>query len=121
VSAPDVVAALDGAARPGAWWCCECVAHYSRALTLAAPDDDRGVILICRPGSPYADILDELRRRGLLGGGTGCDQSPPSSGPAAKKGEILCRSPVGGLPTLLPRWLCYRPTERGRRPIRVWT
>jgi len=70
MTATEIAAALGGARRSGQWWRCVCPVHGSRtgrSLTRALRDGDRcGLIAVCHAGCSRADILTELRRRGLL-------------------------------------------------------
>jgi len=64
--AAKIAAALGGAHRSGAWWRCRCPAHGSIGATLALRDGERRLLLKCFGGCHPRDVLDELRRRGLL-------------------------------------------------------
>jgi hypothetical protein len=67
--AAEIAAALGAAYPSGRWWRCLCPIHGSRSghsTTLALRDGDRGLIVYCHAGCSAADILAELRRRGLL-------------------------------------------------------
>jgi putative DNA primase/helicase len=69
--AAHIAAALGAAQRSGQWWRCICPVHGSRtgrSATLALRDGGRGLIVHCHAQCDAADILAELRRRGLLGG-----------------------------------------------------
>jgi putative DNA primase/helicase len=71
VKAAEIAAVLGGAHRSSGWWRCVCPVHGSRtgrSATLALCDGDRGIIVVCHAGCSRADILAELRRRGLIGG-----------------------------------------------------
>jgi hypothetical protein len=65
------IAAADGAAHHhGRWSRRICLIHGSRSghsNRLALRDGDRGLIIYCHVSSNVADILAELRWRGLLG------------------------------------------------------
>jgi putative DNA primase/helicase len=76
VNASEVAAALGGACRSSGWWRCRCPVHGSRGSTLALRDGERGLIVHCHAGCSRADILAELRRRGLLHGDAGA-KAPP--------------------------------------------
>jgi hypothetical protein len=68
MNAADIAAALAAAHRYDRWCCCPCPIHGSRSghsSTLAFRDGDRGLIIYCHAGCSVADILAELRRRGL--------------------------------------------------------
>src|SRR5690348_758867 len=69
--AANVAAALDGAYPSGPWWRCSCPVHGSRGATLALRDAAHGLVVHCHGGCAQADILLELRRRGLLDDETG--------------------------------------------------
>src|SRR5215831_11138967 len=69
--AAEIAAALGGAQRSGQWWRCVCPVHGSRtghSATLALRDGARSLIVHCHAGCEPAEILAELRRRGLLDG-----------------------------------------------------
>jgi putative DNA primase/helicase len=62
MSASEIIHALNG--RNGV---CRCPAHDDKRPSLSIKDgDDGGIIVHCFAGCHYADIKDELRRRGLL-------------------------------------------------------
>jgi hypothetical protein len=77
MTSAEIAAALGGEHRSGAWWRCRCPVHASRGSTLALRDGDRGLIAVCHAGCSRADILAELRRRGLLAGPAGSIRSVP--------------------------------------------
>jgi hypothetical protein len=67
--AADIAQDLGAARRCGEWWRCVCPVHGSRtgrSATLALRDGDRGLIVHCPAGCGRDEILDELRRRGLI-------------------------------------------------------
>jgi hypothetical protein len=69
MNAAEIAMALGAAIRSGQWWRCICPVHGSRtghSTTLALRDGDRGLIVYCHAGCSTADILAELRGRGLL-------------------------------------------------------
>jgi hypothetical protein len=69
-TAEKIACALGAASGSGAWWRCVCPVHGSRtgrSTTLALRDGDRSRVAHCHAGCDARDILDELRRRGLLG------------------------------------------------------
>jgi putative DNA primase/helicase len=69
VTTAEIAASLGRAHRSGAWWRCRCPVHQSHGPTLALRDGNRGgLIAVCHAGCVRADILAELRRRGLIGG-----------------------------------------------------
>ena len=55
------------AARAVNWWRCRCPVHNSKGSTLALRDTASGLAVFCHAGCPRDDVLDELRRLGLLG------------------------------------------------------
>jgi putative DNA primase/helicase len=77
MTAAQIASALGGAHRSGVWWRCRCPVHGSRGATLALRDGDRGLLAVCHAACARADIVAELRRRGLIGGGT---EERPASG-----------------------------------------
>jgi hypothetical protein len=80
MTAAEIARALGPAHRSGRWWRCRCPVHGSRGSTLALRDGDRALVALCHAGCSRADILAELRRRGLL---DGIEDRPPST-PAAR-------------------------------------
>lgn len=69
MSAAEIAAALGGAHRSGRWWRAVCPIHGSRtghSATLALTDGNRDLIVKCHANCSRADILAELRRRGLV-------------------------------------------------------
>jgi putative DNA primase/helicase len=88
MSAADIAAALGGAHRSGAWWRCRCPVHGSRGATLALRDGDRGLIAVCHAVCSRADILAELRRRGLIGG---IAEDRPVSSPSTRDDDAARR------------------------------
>jgi hypothetical protein len=80
MNAAEIAANLGPARRSGGWWRTVCPIHGSRtghSLSLALRDGDRVPIAHCFAGCSPADILAELRRRGLLDG-RGEYQPPPA-------------------------------------------
>jgi hypothetical protein len=78
MTAREITAALAGCERSGAWWRCRCPVHGSTGATLALPDGGRsGLIALCHAGCSRSDILDELRRRGLIDDTNNFDAPPP--------------------------------------------
>lgn len=76
----EIAAALGSAHRSGGWWRAVCPVHGSRtgrSATLALRDGERGLIAVCHAGCSHADILAELRRRGLIGDGSDGEQVRP--------------------------------------------
>jgi putative DNA primase/helicase len=67
LTAAEIAKALHGF-RAGNWWRCRCPAHGSRQATLALRDGDRALIVVCHAGCTRAEILNELKRLGLLSG-----------------------------------------------------
>lgn len=65
--AAAIAAALGGAQRSGSWWRCRCPAHGSKGSTLALRDGDGELVVHCHGGCARRDVLDALRRRGLIG------------------------------------------------------
>jgi putative DNA primase/helicase len=129
--AADIAGALGAAHRSGAWWRCRCPVHGSRSATLALRDGDRVLIAVCHAGCSRAEILAELRRRGLLDDGLE-DRPPPTPVPRdgdARRVEIARRiwreardaraTPVArylagrGLTLPVPLTLRYAPASRG--------
>lgn len=76
MTAAEIAARLGGAHRSGEWWRCRCPVHGSRGATLAVRDGERELIVRCWAGCERADILAELRRRGLSGGGPSASNRP---------------------------------------------
>jgi putative DNA primase/helicase len=87
VIARDIAAKLGGARRSGlGWWDCRCPTHHDRSPSLTLRDDaDCGVVVHCRAGCDWRDILAELRRRGLL-------DRPAEDRPYAGAGRPIERS-----------------------------
>jgi hypothetical protein len=86
----EIATALGAATRSGQWWRCICPVHGSRtgrSATLALRDRNRSLIVHCHAGCRPAEILAELRRRGLLDGR--CDRRGTT--PSA----IDCRDSTG--------------------------
>jgi DNA primase len=82
-AAQKIARALGPARRSGGWWRTVCPVHGSRtgcSLSLALRDTDRGLALHCHAGCARADIMAELRRRGLL---ARLEDRPPPT-PAAR-------------------------------------
>jgi putative DNA primase/helicase len=71
MSAEIIASALGGAYRSGLWWRCRCPVHQSSGPTLALRDGAQGLIACCHAGCRRDDVLTELCRLGLLGGGAG--------------------------------------------------
>jgi putative DNA primase/helicase len=70
VTAAEIADALGGGRRGGGgWWSCRCPVHDDRSPSLSLCDGDRGLIVKCWAGCDPRDVLAELRRRGLAGGG----------------------------------------------------
>src|SRR3954468_4512659 len=81
MNAADIAKTLGAAQRSGKWSRCQCPVHGSRtgdSATLALRDGKNGLIVVCHAGCRPADILAELRRRGLLGALTSRDQPDKS-------------------------------------------
>jgi hypothetical protein len=70
MTAAMIAAALGVAHRSGVWWRCRCPVHHSRSSTLALRDGDRRIIVKCWAGCDSRNVLAELRRRGLIVGGS---------------------------------------------------
>src|SRR5215831_5443868 len=69
MSAAKIAQLLGNARREGRAWRCCCPLHNGRSLTLR--DGDGGRLLVqCWGGCDRLDVLQELRRRGLLEGRT---------------------------------------------------
>lgn len=66
MSAATIARALGSAQRSGGWWRCRCPVHQSSAPTLALRDGSAGLAVHCHAGCRPNDVLDELRRLGLL-------------------------------------------------------
>jgi len=67
--AAEIATACGGAYRSGSWWRCVCPVHGSRTgrgTTLSLRDGDYGLIAVCHAGCPRTDVMEELRRRGLI-------------------------------------------------------
>lgn len=80
--AAEIAQALGSARRSGQWWRTICPVHGSRtgrSPTLALRDGDRGLIVHCHAGCARADVLGELRRRGLLSDDNGYRSRPSFS------------------------------------------
>lgn len=68
VTAADIAQMLGDSRREGHLWRCRCPLHGGRSLTLR--DGDSGQILVtCWGGCDRLDVIAELRRLELLGGG----------------------------------------------------
>lgn len=67
-AAGRIAARLGGSHRSGRWWSCRCPAHNDRAPSLSLRDGDFGLIVRCWAGCDPRDVLNELRRRGLIAG-----------------------------------------------------
>jgi hypothetical protein len=80
MTAGAIARALGLAHRSGRWWRCRCPVHCSRGSTLALRDGDRALVAVCHARCSRADILGELRRRGLF---DGLEDRPPPT-PAAR-------------------------------------
>jgi hypothetical protein len=65
MTAAKIAAALGNARREGRDWRCLCPVHGGRSLALA--DGRERLLVRCWAGCPTADVLAELRRRGLIG------------------------------------------------------
>ena len=68
--AAEIAKACGGAYRSSSWWRCVCPVHLSRtgrSTTLSLRDGDYGLIAVCHAGCARTDVMDELRRRGLIG------------------------------------------------------
>ena len=68
MSAAAIAAALGDARREGRAWRCRCPLHGGHSLVIRDGDIGR-VLATCWAGCNRLDVLAELRRRGLLGGG----------------------------------------------------
>jgi hypothetical protein len=79
VNAESLALALDPDARPaGDQWKARCPAHDDRRASLSIGDGDRGIVVHCHAGCSQADVLAELRRRGLYGAKpNGAADEPP--------------------------------------------
>lgn len=66
--AAEIARALGGAQRHGQRWRCRCPLHGGRSLELQE-DTHRRVLVTCWAGCDRHDVLNELYRLGLLGGG----------------------------------------------------
>jgi putative DNA primase/helicase len=88
VSAEQIGIALKGR-RNGSGWlvCCPCPSHGKgrgdRNPSLSVADGDERLLLRCFAGCEFVDILDELKRRGLIEGST----APP------RPRAVLCQAP----------------------------
>ena len=92
MTAAEIAAALGATHRSGAWWRCRCPVHGSQGATLALRDGERGLILKCWAGCDPRDVLAELRRRGLAGGGNSYFSLPePARRPAAAGDDVAAR------------------------------
>ena len=79
MSAAETAAALGLARRSGGGWRARCPVHQSGGPSLALKDSGDGVIVHCFAGCDPRDIRVELRRLGLLSGGShsGRPRHPP--------------------------------------------
>lgn len=97
MNAAEIAAALGSTQRSGRWWRCVCPVHGSRtghSATLALQDGPDGLIVRCFADCRREDILAELRRRGLLGGGAErCGEARPPIDPREHERRIAvaCR------------------------------
>jgi putative DNA primase/helicase len=85
ISAAEIAQTLGGAYRSGPWWCCRCPVHDSQGATLAVRDGEWGLDAKCFGGCSRADILADLRRRGLVGHGTGREACPDPAETARRR------------------------------------
>lgn len=92
MTAAEIARALGGGTRFAGWWLCPCPVHERRgAMSFSLRDGENGLIAVCHGSCPPQVVFAELRRRGLLAGGRGCDPHPPSNCPAtAKRGQVCC-------------------------------
>ena len=65
--AAEIAVALGGTRRCGGWWRCGCPVHGSLGATLAIRDGERGLIAKCFAGCDPGEVLDALRKRGMIG------------------------------------------------------
>jgi hypothetical protein len=77
MTAADIASALGGAYRSGTWWRCRCPVHDSSRASLALRESARELIAYCHAGCSRADVIAELRRRGLLEANVGNTAEPP--------------------------------------------
>jgi hypothetical protein len=73
VTAAEIAASLGNSRRCGRWWRTVCPVHGSRtgrSLSLALRDHVHGIAVNCHAGCNRDDIIDELRRQGLIAGHT---------------------------------------------------
>jgi hypothetical protein len=68
MTSAETIARARGGFRAGKWWRCPCPAHQSTQASLALRDGRYALIVICHAGCSRRDILEELRRLGLLDG-----------------------------------------------------
>jgi hypothetical protein len=120
MNAAEVATALGAAYRSGQWWRSPCPAHNSDGLTLALRDGDGGLIVYCHAGCTRAEILTELRRRGLNEGEANCRLPDPADTAQRRDAErrdrerrialardiIAASLPAGG--TVVERYLASR-------------
>jgi putative DNA primase/helicase len=66
MGARDIAHSLGGTRSEGGWWRAPCPVHGSRGASLAFRDGERGLIVHCHAGCPGPNILEELRRLGLI-------------------------------------------------------
>jgi putative DNA primase/helicase len=88
MSAAEIAHALPDARREGRAWRCRCPLHNGRSLTLR--DGAGGCVLVtCWGGCDRLDVLDELRRRGLLHGHIARYRRPSNRTDAARTALAL--------------------------------
>jgi putative DNA primase/helicase len=77
MSAENIASVLGGGYRLGSWWRCRCPVHQSSGPTLALRDGAQGLIVCCHADCRRDDVLEELRRLGLLGNGDAAASTDP--------------------------------------------
>jgi hypothetical protein len=78
VTAAKIARALGGRRGSGGWWSCCCPAHDDRIPSLSVRDGNcAGVIVRCHAGCTPRDVLEGLRRLGLIGGQSGVTEPEP--------------------------------------------
>jgi putative DNA primase/helicase len=120
---PDEIArGLGGATKTGGGWNCKCPCHDDGKASLHIEASADGKILVhCHAGCAQADVIDELKRRGLWPGRTNGDAPPPRANGHDKAARQAARKVVetydyvdeGG--ELLFQALRYKPKSFSQR------
>jgi putative DNA primase/helicase len=91
MSAPDIARSLGATQSACGWWRASCPVHGSSRASLVFRDGARGLIVHCHAGCPRPDILDELRRLGLIAHEAGATDLRPDVAEIARRRDAEAR------------------------------